>query len=177
MVHQQVLTLHPSVFVGGPQLLHALPGKIHFSFDFLLRCYVHVFLILRLDIKLDLLRNKSIKAFLLLLLLLAEIQHEIVVHRLLEGVVLQPLLISVLLRLEDLVRQSQILCDDVRSFFFLLLDLSHQILDHRFLGFKLEAELLIRADRLPTFLEHLHVNFADIVHFLYCLDQGFVLSS
>ena len=90
-------------------------------------------------------------------------------------VLLQPVHISVLLRLENLVRQCQILRNNVRSLLFLLLDLSNQIFNHCLLSLELEAELLVIADGLATIIDDHHVHLANIIQLFHRLYQSLVL--
>ena len=77
---------------------------------------------------------------------------------------LYPHLISILLRLQHLISQFQVLCDQLRSLLLLLLNLANQVLDHVILGLQLKIHLLILRHYILAFLYNREVNIPDVAH-------------
>ena len=131
LINEHIFTLHPLVLVWAPQIFNTGSREIKFSFDFLLRGHISTHVSVQgLIVELDFLRNKSIESrctlllqrlLILHLLLLLEIQHQVILHGLLNDIELKARLISILLSLIHLVGQGKVLCNNLSTLLFLLL--------------------------------------------------------
>ena len=88
---------------------------------------------------------------------------------------LHALLISLLLGVQDLIGERKVLCDQLGTLLLLLLDLSHQVLDHVFLRLVLTLHYKVLLHGLFGLLDDLEVHLTHITHLVNDGLQIFIL--